>query len=78
MSGPPRRINWTRRDWPEVSCAIVDVGVILVSAGAGAAASILTACATYRMTARQDQRKWRAELAGKYALLAADLFMAAI
>jgi pSer/pThr/pTyr-binding forkhead associated (FHA) protein len=50
----------------------VDVAVILVSAGAGAAASVLTAYATYRMTARQDQRKWRAELAEKYALLAAD------
>jgi pSer/pThr/pTyr-binding forkhead associated (FHA) protein len=50
----------------------VDVAVILVSAGAGAVASTLTAYATYRMTARQDQRKWRAELAEKYALLAAD------
>ena len=46
--------------------------MILVSAGAGAGASILTAYATYRLTARQDQRKWRAELAEKYALLAAD------
>ena len=36
--------------------------MILVSAGAGAAASIVTAYATYRMTARQDQRKWRAEV----------------
>jgi len=27
----------------------------------------LTAYATYRLTARQDQRKWRAELAEKYA-----------
>ena len=27
---------------------------------------------TYRLTARQDQRKWRAELAEKYALLSAD------
>jgi len=52
--------------------AIVDVAVILVSAGAGAAASILTAYVTYRMTARQDQKKWRAELAEKYALLVAD------
>jgi len=52
--------------------AIVDVAVILISAGAGAGASILTAYATYRMTARHDQRKWRAELAEKYALLAAD------
>jgi hypothetical protein len=51
---------------------IVDVAVILVSAGAGAAASILTAYVTYRMTARQDQKKWRAELAAKYALLVAD------
>jgi pSer/pThr/pTyr-binding forkhead associated (FHA) protein len=50
----------------------VDVAVILVSAGAGACASILTAYATYRLTARQDQRKWRAELAEKYALLTAD------
>jgi hypothetical protein len=50
----------------------VDVAVILVSAGAGAAASILTAYVTYRMTARQDQKKWRAELAEKYALLVAD------
>jgi hypothetical protein len=50
----------------------VDVAVILVSAGAGASASIVTAYATYRLTARQDQRKWRAELAEKYALLAAD------
>jgi len=50
----------------------VDLAVILVSAGAGAGASIFTAYATYRMTARQDQRKWRAELAEKYALLAAD------
>jgi pSer/pThr/pTyr-binding forkhead associated (FHA) protein len=48
------------------------MAVILVSAGAGAGASIVTAYATYRMTARQDQRKWRAELAEKYALLAAD------
>ena len=46
--------------------------MILVSAGAGAGVSILTAYATYRLTARQDQRKWRAELAEKYALLAAD------
>jgi len=46
--------------------------VILLSAGAGAAASVLTAYATYRMTARQDHRKWRAELAEKYALLTAD------
>lgn len=46
--------------------------MILVSAGAGAGASIVTAYATYRMTARQDQRKWRAELAEKYALLVAD------
>jgi hypothetical protein len=52
--------------------AIVDVAVVLVSAAAGAGASILTAYATYRLTARQDQRKWRAELAEKYALLAAD------
>jgi pSer/pThr/pTyr-binding forkhead associated (FHA) protein len=50
----------------------VDVAVILLSAGAGAAASVLTAYATYRMTARQDHRKWRAELAEKYALLTAD------
>lgn len=50
----------------------MDLAVILVSAGAGAIASILTAYATYRLTARQDQRKWRAELAEKYALLAAD------
>jgi hypothetical protein len=48
------------------------MAAILVSAGAGAVASILTAYATYRMTARQDQRKWRAELAEKYALLTAD------
>jgi hypothetical protein len=52
--------------------AIVDVAVVLVSAAAGAGASILTAYATYRLTARQDHRKWRAELAEKYALLAAD------
>jgi len=52
--------------------ALVDVAVILVGAGAGAVASILTAYATYRLTARQDQRKWRAELAEKYALLTAD------
>src|ERR1039457_4618268 len=52
--------------------AIVNVAVILVSAGAGAGASIVTAYVTYRLTARQDQRKWRAELAEKYALLAAD------
>jgi pSer/pThr/pTyr-binding forkhead associated (FHA) protein len=50
----------------------VDVATILVSAGAGACASIVTAYVTYRLTARQDQRKWRAELAEKYALLAAD------
>lgn len=50
----------------------MDVAVILVGAGAGTGASIVTAYATYRMTARQDQRKWRAELAEKYALLAAD------
>ncbi len=50
----------------------MDVAVVLVSAAAGAGASILTAYATYRLTARQDQRKWRAELAEKYALLAAD------
>jgi hypothetical protein len=50
----------------------VDVAVILLSAGAGAAASVLTAYATYRMTALQDHRKWRAELAEKYALLTAD------
>jgi pSer/pThr/pTyr-binding forkhead associated (FHA) protein len=50
----------------------VNVAVILVSAGAGAGASIVTAYVTYRLTARQDQRKWRAELAEKYALLAAD------
>lgn len=62
----------TRSDRLGVSCAIVDVAVILVSAGAGAGASIFTAYATYRMTARQDQRKWRTELAEKYALLAAD------
>ncbi|MGH3175728.1 MAG: FHA domain-containing protein [Streptosporangiaceae bacterium] len=48
------------------------MAVILVSAGAGAGASIVTAYATYRLTARQDQKKWRAELAEKYALLAAD------
>jgi pSer/pThr/pTyr-binding forkhead associated (FHA) protein len=52
--------------------AIVNVAVILVSAAAGAVASIVTAYATYRLTARQDQRKWRAELAEKYALLTAD------
>lgn len=52
--------------------ALVDVAVILVGAGAGAVASILTAYATYRLTARQDQRKWRAELAEKYALLTTD------
>ncbi len=46
--------------------------MILVSAGAGACASILTAYATYRLTARQDHRKWRAELAEKFALLSAD------
>lgn len=46
--------------------------MVLVSAGAGAGASILTAYVTYRMTARQDQRKWRAELAQRYAQLAAD------
>ena len=62
----------TRSDWLGVSCAIVDVAVILVSAAAGVGASTLTAYATYRLTARQDQRKWRAELAEKYALLAAD------
>ncbi len=46
--------------------------MILVSAGAGAGASTFTAYATYRLTARQDQKRWRAELAEKYALLAAD------
>lgn len=50
----------------------MDIAVILVSAGVGAAASILTAYATYRMTAHQDQKKWRAELAEKYAELVAD------
>jgi pSer/pThr/pTyr-binding forkhead associated (FHA) protein len=57
-------------DWEY--CAIVDVAVILVSAAVGTGASILTAYVTYRLTARQDQRKWRAELAEKYALLATD------
>ena len=50
----------------------MDAAEILVSAAAGAGASIVTAYVTYRMTARQDQRKWRAELAEKYALLTAD------
>ena len=50
----------------------MNVAVILVSAAAGAGASIVTAYTTYRLTARQDQKKWRTELAEKYALLIAD------
>src|SRR5579859_796808 len=67
MSDQAGRQSRTQRNRPGVSCAC-GRGRHPGRRGAGAVASILTAYATYRLTARQDQRKWRAELAEKYAL----------
>jgi hypothetical protein len=46
--------------------------VILVSAGAGAVASVVVAYVTARMTARGQIRQWRTEIAEKYADLVTD------
>lgn len=45
----------------------MNLATILISAGAGAVASILVAYVTAHLTARQDLRHWRAEIAEKYA-----------
>ena len=45
---------------------------VLVSAGVGIVASVLTAYVTAHLAARQEMQRWRKELAEKYAALAAD------
>jgi hypothetical protein len=57
-----------------VGCSLpsVDVPVILISAGVGVVASVLTSYATAHLTARQELRRWRTEMAEKYASLVAD------
>jgi hypothetical protein len=45
---------------------------VLVSAGVGVVASIVTGYVTAHLTARQEVRRWRTELAGKYAELVTD------
>ncbi len=45
---------------------------VLVSAGVGVVASVLTAYVTAHLAARQEMQRWRKDLAEKYAALAAD------
>jgi hypothetical protein len=50
---------------------LVDLMTVLVSAGVGVAASVVTAYVTAHLAARQEMRRWHTDLAGKYAELAA-------
>lgn len=50
----------------------MDLANLLVSAGVGAAASLVTSYATAHFTARQELRRWKADMAEKYGALVAE------
>jgi pSer/pThr/pTyr-binding forkhead associated (FHA) protein len=50
----------------------VSLATILVTAGVGLVASVVTAYVTAHLTARQAMQRWHTELAAKYAELVAD------
>lgn len=50
----------------------MDVASVVTSAAVGAVASVVTSYLTTHIKARQELRKWRTELAEKYAALASE------
>src|ERR1700684_4454123 len=50
----------------------MSLATILLTAGVGLIASVITAYVTAHLTARQEMRRWHTELAGKYAEMVTD------